>query len=228
RDNREYLKKKLPSYSTPTLFVPLKWMLLNPNGKIDKPALPFPDTVQAVPATAQTGPAASPMEEAICTIWARVLPSPPLLIPLDESFFDIGGHSILATCLISEICKAFPIKVPLGLIFERPMIRELAAAVDELRNSELGFEHAGGEQAAKDLSALTTALKHSVQPKKVVSYSEDYGSLLARLRPAYLGVSDDYSARPLTIFLTGATGFLGAFILCELTSRLLLRSVAGR
>ncbi|KAG8685872.1 large subunit of alpha-aminoadipate reductase, partial [Ceratobasidium sp. 394] len=44
---REHLKKKLPSYSVPSLFVPLNRMPLNPNGKIDKPALPFPDTVEA-------------------------------------------------------------------------------------------------------------------------------------------------------------------------------------
>ncbi|EPS94424.1 hypothetical protein FOMPIDRAFT_1038849 [Fomitopsis schrenkii] len=136
RDIREYLKKKLPSYSVPTLFVPLKRMLLNPNGKIDKPALPFPDTAQVAPTTAQTGPAASPTEEAIRAIWARVLPSPPSPIPLDESFFDVGGHSILATRLIFEIRKAFLIEAPLGLIFGEPTISELTAAVDELRNAD--------------------------------------------------------------------------------------------
>ena len=47
KDIRDYLKGKLPSYSVPTLFVPMTRMPLNPNGKIDKPALPFPDTVLA-------------------------------------------------------------------------------------------------------------------------------------------------------------------------------------
>ncbi|KAH9835299.1 alpha-aminoadipate reductase Lys1p [Rhodofomes roseus] len=221
KDIREYLKKKLPSYSVPTLFVPLKRMPLNPNGKIDKPALPFPDTAQAAPTTAQAGPAASPTEEAIRAIWARVLPSPPSPIPLDESFFDVGGHSILATRLVFEIRKAFLIDAPLGLIFDKPTISELAAAVDELRNVELGFAHADGGQKASttEQSALKAALKRSVQPKKAVSYSEDYESLLAKLRPSYSSVSEDYSNRPLTVFLTGATGFLGAFILRELLSR---------
>ena len=48
KDIRDYLKGKLPSYSVPTLFVPMTRMPLNPNGKIDKPALPFPDTVLAL------------------------------------------------------------------------------------------------------------------------------------------------------------------------------------
>ena len=122
-------------------------MPLNPNGTIDKPALPFPDTAQVAPAGAPTGPAASPTEEAIRAIWARVLPSPPSPIPLDESFFDVGGHSILATRLIFEIRKAFLVDAPLGLIFEKPTIAELAAAVDELRSVELGFEHADGDQS---------------------------------------------------------------------------------
>ncbi|KZT70440.1 alpha-aminoadipate reductase Lys1p [Daedalea quercina L-15889] len=221
KDIREYLKKKLPSYSVPTLFVPLRRMPLNPNGKIDKPALPFPDTAQAASATAQAGPAASPTEEAIRAIWTRVLPSPPSPIPLDESFFDVGGHSILATRLIFEIRKAFLIEAPLGLIFDKPTISELAAAVDELRNAELGFAHADGDQkpSIAELSTLRAALKRSVQPKKVVSYSEDYESLLTKLRQSYASVPQDYSTRPLTVFLTGATGFLGAFILRDLLSR---------
>ncbi|TFY78984.1 hypothetical protein EWM64_g5026 [Hericium alpestre] len=111
RDIREHLKKKLPSYSVPSLFVPLKRMPLNPNGKIDKPALPFPDTAQAAsiePQAPAAGlPTATATEQAMQAIWTRILPNAPSPIPLDESFFDLGGHSILATRLIFEIRKAF-------------------------------------------------------------------------------------------------------------------------
>ncbi|CCM04001.1 uncharacterized protein FIBRA_06158 [Fibroporia radiculosa] len=214
KDIREYLKKKLPSYSVPTLFVPLQRMPLNPNGKIDKPALPFPDTAQAAPAEPHRGPAATSSEEAIRTIWSRILPNPPFPLPLDESFFDLGGHSILATRLIFEIRKAFLIDAPLGLVFDKPTITLLAAAVDRLRNADLGFSGKDGDKSP--VSSPEPTLKAVA---KKLTYGEDYETLLARLRPSYESVSADYSSRPLTVFLTGATGFLGAFILRDLLSR---------
>ena len=229
KDIREYLKKKLPSYSVPTctfnhafrillmcspypatVFVPLKRMPLNPNGKIDKPALPFPDTAQlaSVEARAEGATGGSPTEEAMCTIWARILPNPPAPIPLAENFFDLGGHSILATRLIFEIRKAFAVEAPLGMVFDKPTVKEMAAEVDRLRNADLGFV---------DGAKTPTTVKEPERPvAKRVEYGEDYDALLPRLKTSYRGVPADYATRPLTVFLTGATGFLGAFILREL------------
>ncbi|EMD34789.1 hypothetical protein CERSUDRAFT_107385 [Gelatoporia subvermispora B] len=221
KDIREHLKTKLPSYSVPTLFVPLKRMPLNPNGKIDKPALPFPDTAQVGPAEAtRPGPAVSSTEEALRAIWGRILPNPPSPLPLDESFFDLGGHSILATRLIFEIRKAFAIDAPLGLVFDRPTIGALAAAVDALRNADLGLGGSGTSTPAlteADPAGATAALQRAAAKK--VEYSKDYEALLEKLRPSYPSAPTDYSDKQLTVFLTGATGFLGAFILRDLLAR---------
>ncbi|GJE86585.1 alpha-aminoadipate reductase [Phanerochaete sordida] len=210
RDIREYLKTKLPKHSIPSLFVPLKRMPLNPNGKIDKPALPFPDTVQQVTTEPRRdGPAASVTEEAMRAIWSRILPNAPAPIPLDENFFDLGGHSILATRLIFEIRKAFVVDAPLGLIFDKPTIKDLAAAIDSLRNADLGFDsNASPDASADSAAAAAEAAK--------VDYAQDYEALLSKLAPSYASVSADYRDHPLTVFLTGATGFLGAFVLREL------------
>ncbi|KAL6306085.1 alpha-aminoadipate reductase Lys1p [Sparassis latifolia] len=210
---REYLKKKLPSYSVPTLFVPLKRMPLNPNGKIDKPALPFPDTAQAAATESQRGPAATPTEEAVRAIWTRILPNPPSPIPLDENFFDVGGHSILATRLIFEIRKAFLVDAPLGLVFDRPTIGGLAAAVDDIRNADLGFT------TGKTPGTLTPATHAAVGTVKTIAYGQDYDNLLSMLRPSYSPLPADFGGKRLTVFLTGATGFLGAFILRDLLLR---------
>src|ERR1700728_382693 len=108
------------------VFVPLHRMPLNPNGKIDKPALPFPDTAQAaaaVPSSRQ----ANATEEAMQAIWASILPNPVLPIPLDESFFDLGGHSILATRLVFQIRKTFVVNAPLGLVLNHPTMAGLVA-----------------------------------------------------------------------------------------------------
>jgi L-aminoadipate-semialdehyde dehydrogenase len=206
KDIREHLKKKLPSYSVPSLFVPLGRMPLNPNGKIDKPALPFPDTAQLVTSAASdpSNLEASPTEQTMRAIWSSILPSSPMPIPLVESFFDLGGHSIQATRLIFEIRKTFVVDVPLGLVFEHPTIRELAAAVDSIRTSDLGFN--------------TVATTEASPSKHNKAYAEDYQSLLSRLKLVYDAprlVPD----QKICIFLTGATGFLGAFVLKDLLDR---------
>ncbi|THH11455.1 hypothetical protein EW146_g8036 [Bondarzewia mesenterica] len=215
KDIREHLKTKLPTYSVPTLFVPLKRMPLNPNGKIDKPALPFPDTAQAasVEPKALAAQKMTPTEQAMQNLWSKILPNAPSPIAVDESFFDLGGHSILATRLIFEIRKAFVVNAPLGLIFEQPTISGLASAVDDLRNSDLGL--ANGAPSA----TLPPAKNAKKAAPPVVEYGNDYETLLSKLRPSYPPLPADFSSRMLTVFLTGATGFLGAFILRDLLSQ---------
>ncbi|EIN08908.1 alpha-aminoadipate reductase Lys1p [Punctularia strigosozonata HHB-11173 SS5] len=225
RDIREHLKKKLPSYSVPTLFVPLKRMPLNPNGKIDKPALPFPDTAQAATAERPKGPTreATPTEQAMQAIWARILPNAPSPIPLDENFFDLGGHSILATRLIFEIRKTFVVNAPLGLVFDQPTIGGLAAEVDALRNSDLAFAYRDNGQRQQQPSSSQLAVPGAVPAKPASSsaleYGKDYDTLLSKLRASYAPLPPDFGTKPLTAFLTGATGFLGAFILADLLRR---------
>ena len=194
-------------------------MPLNPNGKIDKPALPFPDTAQlaVVDAARADGKqsTATPTETAIQAIWTRILTNTSS-IPLDENFFDLGGHSILATRLIFEIRKTFVVDAPLGLVFDKPTIRGQAEAVDRLRNADLGFTDKNGDKTP-DESLTTGQTTTSALPR--VEYSQDYETLLAKLPTSYPSVAADYHDRSLTVFLTGATGFLGAFILRDLLQR---------
>jgi L-aminoadipate-semialdehyde dehydrogenase len=181
-------------------------MPLNPNGKIDKPALPFPDTAQAA-STAPLPDHTSSTEKTMQTIWASILPNVPQPIPVDESFFDLGGHSILATRLIFDIRKTFVVNAPLGLVFDQPTIKGLASAIDTLRNADLGLE---------------SNIEPSGQPTEketLAEYGQDYLDLLPQLKQSYPPLSGNFSERPLTIFLTGATGFLGAFVLHNLLSR---------
>jgi L-aminoadipate-semialdehyde dehydrogenase len=184
-------------------------MPLNPNGKIDKPALPFPDTVQAA-STAPLSDHASSTEKMMQNIWANILPNVPQPIPRDESFFDLGGHSILATRLIFDIRKVFAVNAPLGLVFDQPTIKGLIDAVDALRNADLGLESTAAP------NALPSVSENKPGP---VEYGQDYLDLLPRLKQSYPPLPADFSERPLTIFLTGATGFLGAFVLHNLLSR---------
>lgn len=210
------------------MFVPLKRMPLNPNGKVDKPALPFPDTVLAAASAASSsstktnGPKLSPTEQAIHDIWARLLPGAPSSIPVDESFFDLGGHSILATRLIFEIRKALVTSAPLGLVFSHPTISGLAKAVDELRGSDFGL--AGGSKSENGVTSTVNgklAPPSSSQANGSQSAANDYAAdlktFVASLPASFSAPST--SSSPQTVFLTGATGFLGAFILRDLLQR---------
>lgn len=228
KDIREHLKKKLPSYSIPScelttflarvqftdvfsVFVPLNRMPLNPNGKIDKPALPFPDTANAhVSVLERKMPkgkkmrSASPTEERLCAIWSRILTNPLESIPLDENFFDLGGHSILATRLIFEIRKQFVVDAPLGLVFAEPTISGLATAIDALREPDFGIARAD-PVIAPEIKPMSANIK----------YGDDLESLMVRLQPSYPPLSVVFE-HALTVFLTGATGYLGVFVLRDL------------
>ncbi|WVQ72675.1 L-aminoadipate-semialdehyde dehydrogenase [Cryptococcus sp. DSM 104548] len=201
KDIREYLKKKLPSYSIPAVYFPLRKLPLNPNGKIDKPALPFPDTSLLTPAPAASTADLSPTQKTIHDIWLRLLPSPPPQVALDENFFDMGGHSILATRLIFEIRKAFVVNAPLGLVFDKPTIGGQAAEIDALRNADLS---GAGEEV--------------VEAEKAIDYAADV-EILGKHLPTFAPLPADFATKEITVFLTGATGFLGAFILRDLLGR---------
>jgi L-aminoadipate-semialdehyde dehydrogenase len=209
------------SISTRTLnghylvFFPLKKMPLNPNGKIDKPALPFPDTAHAYVTRAQPdGHTASPTEQTMRTIWSRILPSVLSPIPLEENFFDLGGHSILATRLIFEIRKTFVVNAPLGLIFDQPTIAGLSAAINSLRNADLGLT--GVPSVMNPLAPNDT--RESTTRNHLANYSQDFDILRSTLRSSYPQPSLPAAGGDITIFLTGSTGFLGSFILRSLLS----------
>lgn len=197
-------------------------MPLNPNGKIDKPALPFPDTAHAYAARPQPDSrAASPTEQTMRVIWSRILPSAPSPIPLVENFFDLGGHSILATRLIFEIRKTFVVNAPLGLIFDRPTIAGLSVAIDALRNADFGLTAVPGLMNSLAPNNTQASPKESY----LSDYSQDFDTLLSTLRSSYPQPTSHAAEGKITIFLTGATGFLGSFILRSLLSHERIKKV---
>lgn len=200
-------------------------MPLNPNGKIDKPALPFPDTAEVAAVESRRHPSFSsekmtPMERAVQRIWSTILTNAPTPIALSESFFDLGGHSILATRLIFELRKSFVVSAPLSLVFDYPTIREQAQQLDALRNSDLGLLGDSGESTGRTAHlAVPGSTSEQKSATATPEYAKDYDALLSQLRPSYDALPSDFGTKPLTVFLTGATGFLGAFILRDLLSR---------
>jgi amino acid adenylation domain-containing protein len=116
---REYLLLKLPEYMIPSYFVFLESMPLTPNGKINKNALPEPVLEVGKDYEAPR----DEMEEILVEIWSDVLAVEKEKIGINDSFFDMGGHSINAIALMSKIYKNFDVKIPIGEIFKAPTIK---------------------------------------------------------------------------------------------------------
>jgi hypothetical protein len=124
---RSYLKQRLPEYMVPASFIVLETLPRTANGKIDRKALPVPETQR------QAGfvPPRTPLEEALSGIWAEVLEVGA--VGVNDNFFDLGGHSLTATLLISRVRARVEIDVPLQAVFEAPTIKEFAARLDAVR-----------------------------------------------------------------------------------------------
>ncbi|MGB3638287.1 MAG: amino acid adenylation domain-containing protein, partial [Rivularia sp. (in: cyanobacteria)] len=123
---RQYLESKLPEYMVPSAFVLLDTLPLTPNGKLDRKALPEPDLSRSEPE--KEAITHTPIQEILTGIWSQVLGVE--YIGINDNFFDLGGHSLFATQVISRIREAFQIELPLRCLFESPTIRELSVSIE--------------------------------------------------------------------------------------------------
>jgi hypothetical protein len=115
-DLRDFLLAKLPEHMVPATFVLLDAMPLTLNGKIDRRALPEPDNSRPDLATAYLPPT-NEIEEKLVSIWEDVLDVRP--VGVNDGFFDLGGDSLTATRVISQVIKYFRWKFPQSM-FESP------------------------------------------------------------------------------------------------------------
>ncbi|MFG3302960.1 amino acid adenylation domain-containing protein [Micromonospora chersina] len=121
------LKETLPEYMVPAAFVTLDALPLTPNGKLDRRALPAP-VVTREASVALVEPR-DDTERTLAAIWSEVLGVDTLGI--DDDFFDLGGHSMLATQVVAKIRKAELGGRAVGVmdLFQQRTIRELAAYI---------------------------------------------------------------------------------------------------
>ncbi len=123
---RAFLAERLPAYMLPAVFVTLPALPRTPNGKIDRRALPAPDSARPALDDAMLAPR-TPVEEVLAIIWAETLDLDQ--VGVRDNFFDLGGHSLLATQVVSRICEALQIELPLLSLFEMPTVAGLAALI---------------------------------------------------------------------------------------------------
>jgi len=132
---RNHVKGILPEYMVPAAFVVLAQMPLTSNGKIDKKALPQPDTT-AVVGAAYVEPT-SEIEYDIAETFTEILHV--LKVGAEDNFFELGGHSLLATQLVSRVRNRYGIELPLKDFFDAPTVVGIAKSVVRLKESASSF-----------------------------------------------------------------------------------------
>ena len=125
-----HLRSALPEYMLPSEFVWLPELPLNPNGKIDRAALPAVLAAGARENSSTDAPV-SPLEALLCKLFATVLGRDR--VGAHEDFFALGGHSLLATQLIARIRDALQIELPLKSLFLTPTPAGIAAGLPTAR-----------------------------------------------------------------------------------------------
>jgi acyl carrier protein len=124
---RHFLKKKLPDYMVPSIFIMLDNLPLTPNGKVDHKALPATDGIRPDLAQPFVAPR-DPVEKKLADIWAKALGLER--VGIHDDFFALGGHSLLATQIVAQLREALQVDLPLAHLFERPTIAELAQTIE--------------------------------------------------------------------------------------------------
>ena len=119
---RAYLSRKLPAYMIPAAIVFTEKFVRSANGKIDRKALPQP--LSSATTDADAAAARSPVEQGLVEIWHDILSDAQ--VDIHKSFFEIGGHSLSATQVMSRVRESFRVELPLRAIFETPTIAGLA------------------------------------------------------------------------------------------------------
>jgi amino acid adenylation domain-containing protein len=127
RELRGWLRRKLPDYMVPAVFVTLERMPKTPQGKSDRIALPTPAIEAEIPEKDYV-PARNAREEKLVEIWADLLKVPQ--VGIRDNFFDLGGQSLMAVKLFARIERELNRKLPLATLFQCPTIEQLAAALD--------------------------------------------------------------------------------------------------
>ena len=185
---RQALQVQLPDYMVPSVFIILDELPLTPNGKVDRKALPSPKG-EDLDKQDYVAPRTK-FEKILATIWSDILQLPRDSISIYDSFFDLGGHSLLGVQLNTQLRRVCNLELPLRLLFEYPTIVSLGVYL------EIGREDEKNNQF--------------VDLKKEVT-----------LDPEIRAANTQYPCVkvPRCILLTGATGFIGQFLLCELLNK---------
>jgi hypothetical protein len=120
---RAFLQTQLPEYMLPAVFTTLEAFPLTPNGKVDRRALPAPETSRPELANNFVAPR-NETERMLAGIWQEALKLEQ--VGVDDNFFELGGHSLLVVQIHQQILLHFQTDLTIAQMFQFPTIRSLA------------------------------------------------------------------------------------------------------
>ncbi len=198
---REFLHKDLPDYMVPSYFIHMDEFPLTSNGKVDRRQLPEPG--DKISSGAEFVAPRNKKEEKIANAWMEILGLDK--ISIKDDFFSLGGHSLKAVALTAKLQKDFDVRV--NDIFEYPTIEELAENINESEdNLKIRLEKLR-EFKFNDVDYRTVP--------ELKTEEEEYQKEVSQLACLDLTVHNGYKH----ILLTGATGYLGIYLLRDLSRK---------
>jgi acyl carrier protein len=112
----------------PSVFMKIENFPLSGSSKLDRNSLPTPSTVRPDLEAGFVAPE-TPVENLLAKIWTEVLAIDQ--VGIHDNFFDLGGHSLAATRVISQVIKQFRLELPLQSLFQSPTVAEMAAIITQ-------------------------------------------------------------------------------------------------
>ena len=171
---RKHIGQFLPEYMVPAFFLRLDALPASPSGKIDRKALP------EISGKVSEHPPCAGLEQQIAEIWEKILRFRG--IGRDESFFRVGGNSLLAVRMQNEVQKQLGLEFTMSEFYGAPTIEALAS------RKKAGYIEIAIADAQAPVLIETAACDKAPVP-------------------------------PASVLLTGASGFLGIYLLAELLSK---------
>lgn len=177
----DYMRLKLPDYMVPSVLLRLLSLPLTPNGKLDRNALPVPERIDT---EAEAKPR-DELEYLVYQTWGEILGLENEEFGMKDSFFRLGGNSILSIRLMSKLNHLLKRKINPSVLFKYGTIREL---VQYLRS---------GISVTEEFSLLSLDPKKVAGDKKLLSFAQERLWFIDQ----YEGGSNTYNV-PLVLELT--------------------------
>ena len=184
---RLFLESEMPSYMVPSAFIVVSELPITPNGKLNTKKLPRVSDILSMDPSRVYAPTTE-TEKAVSLIWNDLLNLKT--ISIHAEFQDLGGDSLNAAKLLLLIEDKFSVKCPAYEFFGLPTIANLSRIIDLLKS-----QGNNSDDEAETYIDLTKEVKldAEIQPEAQYVFQE-----------------------PTNVFLTGATGFLGAYLLRDI------------
>ncbi|BBZ01764.1 non-ribosomal peptide synthetase [Mycolicibacterium chitae] len=198
---RSVLADRLPPYMVPAAVVVLASLPLTANNKLDVRALPAPEYAGS---DREYRAPQSATEEVLAGIYAQVLGIER--VGIDDSFFDLGGDSVSAMRVIAAINSGLDVNLGVHALFEAPTVSGLSRQLDRIEDAALAGSETQGPSFAGVHGVGATEVRAS--DLKLDKFIDDTTLWTAPTLPAPTGHVQ-------TVLLTGATGFLGRYLLLE-------------